>query len=136
MRNADRTITLYNFALEAETGYSVSFRTVIGGVSVHQQLQVSVDSSGMSSADKTTIRIPLEAAEGTYVRPIVYAALEDKTGFWTLAHGDKIVIGLADEQSPTKGEIEKRYGNEYCVTVIGVTDNRDKREPHWKVTCQ
>lgn len=136
MRNADRTITLYNYILDRETSYDVAVRHVLTGVSVHSVTKVNVDKNGMASADETVIRIPVTATHEAYIRPSAYQAEPDIDGFFTLKKGDKIVLGLADEESPTPSEIENKYGADFCVSIIGVTDNRDKREPHWKVTCE
>lgn len=136
MQNCDRTITLYNYTYDPETQYDVAHRHVLAGVSVHSVTKVNVDKSGMAAADQTTIRIPVSATREEYLRPMAYAEAPIVQGYFTLAHGDKIVLGLADEENPLPSVIEKKYGSEFCVTIIGVTDNRDKREPHWKVVCE
>lgn len=131
VKNADKTITVYNFYLDPETGYDVSKRTQIDGVSAFCQTKVNVSKDGMASADVFTIRIPEEVAPG-YASPKEFAALTDKTGRFTLSKGDKIVIGVATEESPTQSDLEKKYDT--VVTITGVTDNRGKRSSHWKVT--
>lgn len=131
VKNADKTITVYNFFLDPVTGYDVSKRTQIDGVSAFCQTKVNVSKDGMASADLFTIRIPEEVAPG-YAPPKEFATLTDKTGRFTLAKGDKIVIGVATEEAPTQSNLEKKYDT--VVTITGVTDNRGKHSPHWKVT--
>lgn len=136
MRNADRTITLYNYVLEPETGYDLAIRSIFAGVSVHSKTKVNVDKSGMASADETIIRIPVESTHKDYMRPNAFAQLETVDGYFTLKKGDKIVLGLAEEENPTPAQLEDKYGDDFCLTIIGITDNRDKMEPHWKVVCE
>ncbi len=136
MRNADKEITLFNYFNDPVTGYDNCKRTHFKGASVFAQTQVNVDKDGLASADLYTIRIPEEAAEADYLRPGEFNQLEDKGNAFTLAKGDKVVLGHADDDNPRPGDLEKKYGNEFVVTVTGVTDNRGKREPHWKVICK
>lgn len=133
MQNAGKTVTLYNYYLDPATGYDTCSRTLLSGVSVFTQTQVSIDKDGLAAADVYTMRIPKESFTGQYVYPTEYAALESKSGYFTLAKGDKIVLGIADEEKPTAAQLEAKYGTDRVMTVTGVTDNRDKRAPHIKV---
>ena len=47
--------------------------------------------------------------------------------------GDLIVLGEAMEPDPRPANLEKKY---QTLTVVGCTDNRGKREPHWKVIAK
>lgn len=134
MKNANKSITLYNYYLDPETGYDTCKRTYIENVSTFVQTQVNVSKEGLASADVYTVRIPEGAVSKMYVTPKQFMELEDKTGAFTLAKGDKIVLGYAVEEVATPAYLESTYGNEMVMTITGVTDNRDKREPHWKVT--
>ena len=133
MRNADKDITLYNYFLDPETGYDTCKRTYIQGVSAFVQTQVNVSKDGFASASVYTIRITEEAPRKAYVTPKEFEELPDKTGYFTLKKGDKIVLGYASEEVQTPAALESTYGNDQVMTITGVTDNRDKREPHWKV---
>lgn len=133
MRNADKTITLYNYFTEFETGYDTSRRTVVNGASAFVQTQVNVSKEGLAAASVYTIRIPEKSVAEKYVTPKQYLELPDKSGYFTLSKGDKIVLGLAEEETATAAYLESKYGNDQVMTVTGVTDNRDKQEPHWKV---
>lgn len=135
MENALQSITLYNYYMDPDTGYDAVKRTFIPGVSVLAQTKVSVDKSGLSDASVFTILIPEESVKEVFLRPTAFAAQEDKAGFFTLGKGDKIVLGCAEEESPRQADLERRYGADYAVTIIGVTDNRGKRGGHWKVVC-
>lgn len=134
MRNADKTITLYNYYLDQQTGYDTCKRSQIDGVSTFVQTKVNVSKEGLASASVYTVRIPESSAEEQYVTPKQFLELDDKTGYFTLSKGDKIVLGVAEEETATPAYLESKYGNDQVMTITGVTDNRDKREPHWKVT--
>jgi hypothetical protein len=134
VKNAEQEITLYNYFMDAETGYDTSRRVHISGVSTFVQTQVNVSKDGLASADVYTIRIPDESVKERYVTPREYKNLKDKSGFFTLAKGDKVVLGYAKEEEATPAYLESTYGNEMVMTITGVTDNRNKRAPHWKVT--
>lgn len=131
MKNAEKTITLYNYTQDVATGYDMAHRTVIAGVSAFCQTKVTVGDEGLMSADMFTLRIPEDAPGAAYVTPKKFAALADKTGYFTLAKGDKIVRGSVPDENPRRGDLESKYDN--VITITGVTDNRGKAAPHWKV---
>lgn len=113
MRNAVKTITLYHVRWLADTEDKI--RSVIADVSVFGNTAVRVGDNGLSTADVYTVRIP------------------EERGKFTISEGDWIVIGEADEENPTKAQLEKKY---QTLTVVGVTDNRGKRGGHYKVVCK
>lgn len=133
MRNADKTITMYNYFTDVETGYDTCKRLQIDGVSTFVQTQVNVSKEGLAAASVYTIRIPETSVFAQYVTPKQFLELSDKTGYFTLSKGDKIVLGVAEEETATAAYLENKYGNDQVMTITGVTDNLDKREPHWKV---
>lgn len=133
MQNANKTITLYNYFNEPSTGYNTSRRVLIENVSAFVQTQVNVSKDGLASASVYTIRIPVESVNEKYVTPKEYKELADKTGYFTIAKGDKIVLGYAEEETATAAYLEETYGNDQVMTITGVTDNRNKMGAHWKV---
>lgn len=136
MRNANQVITLYNYFWNPDADRDECKRTLISGASVFAQTQVNVGKEGVSAASVYTIRIPECSVKETYVSPKQFQNLDGKDGFFTLGKGDKIVLGSAPEEAPTQGELESIYGGDQVMTITGVTDNRGKRESHWKVTGQ
>ena len=133
MKNANKDITLYNYYLDPATGYDTCQRLHISDVSAFVRTQVSVSEDGLASADVYALRIPEESVTAQYVTPEQFRELPDKAGYFTLAKADKIVLGNAREETPTPAYLESTYGNDLVLTITGVTDNRDKRAPHWKV---
>ena len=79
MKNAEKTITLYNYTQDVATGYDMAHRTVIYGVSAFCQTKVTVGDEGLMSADMFTLRIPENAPCAAYVTPKQFAALADKS---------------------------------------------------------
>ena len=116
MKNAGQAITLYNYFLDPETGYDTCTRAYIRGVSVFGKAEVSVTKEGFVSADVYTVRVPTACGE------------------YTFRAGDVIVAGEAVEERPSRAELEEKYP--VVLTVVSCTDNREKREGHWKVVCQ
>lgn len=115
MRHAEQTVTLYNYALDGATGYDACTRHIIAGVSVFGKTEVRVDKDGLHAADLYTIRVP------------------ESCGAFNFRPGDVIVLGAAKDENPRPAELKAKY---HAVTVVGCTDNRGKREGHWKVVCK
>ena len=128
--DAMETITLFNAAYNAETGYDVYIPTVITGVSWLEEDTAAVDTQGIRSTKKYTVRIPEDAdfSGKAYVEPAGYTG---DTSTFTLMNGDIIIRGAEDTiTSPT--ELKKKYRN--LMTVLGVYDFRKAPNArHWKV---
>ena len=103
MRLATETITIFHYAYNPESGYDDWTPTVISGVSIHGDTATNVTDTGLVAASRYTIRIPTA----------------DEL---TIAQGDVIARGEAAEKPESGG-----------ITVVGVTDNRRGRAPHWKI---
>ena len=127
-------ITVYNAKLDKEKGSDVYYGTVISGISWYCEIASTVDSTGLKSANKVTIRIPETADFGgkAYADPIAYKESEDVSGLFTLHPGDIIVHGASEPEGMTPSALKKAYAE--VITVLGVTDNRRApRAKHWKV---
>ena len=131
MRLCNETITVFNAKLDPETGYDRYHGTVIAGVSWFCKILSAVD-KGLKAANEFSIRIPQNADFGgkAYLPPLDYANTEDISKVFTLRNGDIIVRGAVTEESPKPAELHKNYE---ALTIMGVTDNRRARAPHWKV---
>lgn len=130
MELCTETITIFNAKLDDEDGYDVYMPTVIRGVSWHCEIASTVDASGLKAANKFTIRIPEDAdfSDKVYADPIAYAG-GDPTNLFTLKNGDIVVKGEVVE-SMKPADLHKKYE---AFTILGVSDNRRGRSPHWKV---
>ncbi|MCC8043915.1 MAG: hypothetical protein LIP12_00245 [Clostridiales bacterium] len=127
----NETITVFNASYDADTGYDVYTGTVVTGASWHCGIESTVDTSGLKAANKFTIRIP-EGADFSgkaYADPVAYAG-GDPASLFTLQNGDIIVKGEVTETSSKPADLLKNYES---FTILGVTDNRRAKAPHWKV---
>lgn len=127
----NETITVFNSRMDEDKGYDVYKPTVINGVSWHCEIASTVDSTGLKAANKFTIRIPADAdfSGKAYAEPSVYAG-GDPNNLFTLKNGDIIVKGALTGDLSLK-QITAQA--EDLVKVLGVTDNRRAKAPHWKV---
>ena len=133
MKLCIETITVFNAALDPETGYDVYNPTVINGVSWYSTIESTVTDEGLKAANRFTIRVPLDAdfSGKSYVHPKQYADAEDRSGIFTLAQGD-LIVHAAETEALTPAQLQEKYGE--VVTVLGVTDNwRAPRAKHWRV---
>ena len=134
MKNAVRDITLYNYYRDTspEEEHDTCSRLYISGVSVFCENGVNADKEGFSSSSVYTVRIPENSVKAKYAEPFEFDSLGDKEGYFTLREGDRIVLGMSGEKAPSRARLEELYGRNVLV-ITGVTDNRGKRAPHYKV---
>lgn len=133
MKLCTETITVFNAALNPETGYDVYLPTVIRGVSWYCDIASTVTDTGLKAANRFTIRIPADAdfSGKSYAAPAAFTSAADKQRLFTLAQGTLIIHG-EEPGSLTQAQLQAKYGE--VVTVLGVTDNRRApRAKHWKV---
>lgn len=133
MKQCNDTITLYNAQFNQAEDRDVYQKTVIHGVHWYSEVATNVDSSGLKTANKYTLRIPVDADfdDKAYTDPISYAG-SDPGGYFTLKAGDIIIHGEASEEHPIPSNLKKTYPE--CITVLGVTDmSAAPNAPHWKV---
>lgn len=131
MRLAEEVITVFNEALDEDTGYNVWHPTWIRGVSWYSSVTAAVTNDGLIAADQYTIRIPLGVTTQNgreYADPVNYVPGEN----WTLKRGDVIIKGKETAENMTPKLLREKYGE--LVTIISVTDNRRApRAKHWRV---
>ncbi len=86
-----QTVTLYNKA----PGANVFYKTVFTASAYLESKKVSQEArTGITASNSVLLVIPLGASGYTFVDPIIFDALEDKTGYFTLRNGDKAVPGV------------------------------------------
>ena len=133
MNLCNDVITVFNAKFNPATGSDDYNVTAISGVSWFCEIVSNVDSSGLKSANRFTIRIPETADFGgkTYAAPRDYAGAADVSGAFTLQNGDVVVHGAVAESGLRPAALHKQYE---AFTILGVTDNRRApNAPHWKV---
>ncbi len=131
MNLCNETITVFNSKLDTAQGKDTYNATLITGVSWFCEIVSTVD-AGLKAANKFTIRIPEDADFGgkAYAAPQEYAEAADVSGLFTLRNGDIVVKGDMTGAALRPATILKMDDS---FTVLGVTDNRRARAPHWKV---
>ena len=127
----NETITVFNSKLDTARDKDTYNATVITGVSWFCEIVSTVD-AGLKAANKFTNRIPEDADFGgkAYATPQEYAEADDVSGLFTLRNGDIVVKGDMTGAELRPAAILKMDDS---FTILGVTDNRRARAPHWKV---
>lgn len=122
-------ITVYNHYIDQKTQEDYYQRTVIGSV--------FWDSASLIDKEDVTVYIPFAASsERQYIEPKAFAALKDKSAYWTLGMEDKIVRGSIDfEPDATQriGDLEQRYDGVITIKRVDTRDYGSKAMQHWEV---
>ena len=92
------TVTIYN--RYKENGQERWQRHVLTGVNWTDTVGSTVRKTGVVPAHSTTFIIP-KAVLVDYVPPVEFSALEDKSGKWTVAPKDTMVLGAVDVEIST-----------------------------------
>lgn len=131
MNLCNESVTIFNASFDSLTDADVYIGTVIKGVSWFGKIDTGVDGKGgLMAADSVVIRIPTDAVcAKSFVPAAIYTT---PAGQWTLCPGAIIVRGEINMDSPTPKKLFAAYGD-YCRTVLGFTDNRRAKAPHFKV---
>lgn len=90
------TVTLYNKYLDGGTEHWQ--RRVIAGVFWNSRQGEQRRKHNAEAVDGVQLLIPCRYAPSGYLKPQAWAALSQKSGFWTLAPGDTIVLGLWNQE--------------------------------------
>lgn len=98
MLKANETVTVVNRT--TKNGLDIYHCHILHGVSWYTQNRYQSETGGYKATKLHKIRIPT-VLQG-YVDPKEYQDTPDKTGLWTLAQGDKIVLGEVKEVNSTE----------------------------------
>lgn len=114
-------ITVFNSYIDEDDNTKYS-SVVIHDVNWQSEEKVTVSDKGLISADEIKIYIPVTSLNGIeYVPRKAYNSLKDKTGYFTLKEGDKIVKG---EYMGEISSIKDFNKLDNVATIISVADNR------------
>lgn len=110
------TVTLYNrYKADGKERWQ---RQVVKGVSWIDTQGATARKTGVTPANTFTLLIPRRCLDG-YVDPMAFAALEDKTGKWTVAPQDTVVRGeVAVEITTTPGKDLAGLDHVRTVTMV------------------
>ena len=126
------TVTVFNRYTEDNT--EKWKRTVLRGVYWNDVEGAVLRKTGAASAASAVIIVPRAVNPG-FVGPKSWAALEDKTRFWTLQAGDTVVRG------EVRKEIARSAARELSdlddvLTIVTVDDKNFGRLAHWEVSAK
>lgn len=126
--NAD--VTIYNKYLDKSTRLDIYKRTVVHDVFWDEKKAYNRLQSGLESADQVLLLIPFDySSNSEYLSPIEFEKLEDKTSYFTLQIGDRIVKGEIDFEITGKvSDLDKLY-DAFTITSV---DTKDFGSPHMR----
>lgn len=130
--NAD--ITIYNRYFDKATRLDKYQRTVLKGVFWDERKAINRLQSGLEDADEVSIIIPIRVAiDKKYVPPKEFEKLPDKTGYFTLQEGDRVVRGDIDFEITGKvSDLDKEY-EAFTITSVDTKDFGSLHMGHWEV---
>ena len=130
--NAD--ITIYNRYFDKATRLDKYQRTILYGVFWDERKAVNRLQSGLEDADKVTIIIPFAVTtDKKYAPPKEFEKLEDKTGYFTLQEGDRVVKGAIDFEITGKLSDLDKECEAYTITSVDIKDFGSPHMRHWEV---
>lgn len=130
--NAD--ITIYNRYFDFETRLDKYQRTVLKGVFWDEKKAVNTIQSGLESADSVFIAIPFQvSSDKQYLSPKEFEKAEDRSKYFTLQEGDRIVKGNIDFEIISKvSDLDKEY-EAFTITSVDTKDFGSSHMRHWEV---
>lgn len=134
MTNSD--ITIYNKYYDSPQDKEVYQRTEIKGVHFEENKAVKLQNQGLVSDDKVLICIPFSAkCSREYARPMLFDKLDDKTPYFTLKEGDRIVRGIQTYEVERQKELDERFET-FTITNVDTCDYGRLSMQHWEVGCK
>ncbi|ADY54709.1 hypothetical protein Sgly_0343 [Syntrophobotulus glycolicus DSM 8271] len=124
------TVTIYNKYID--TGIEKWQRTVISGVFWNSSKGAAVRKTGVSTVDGLQLIIPFSASS-FYVKPKEWAALEDKSGHWTLQSGDIVILGEQSYEVVKSSSELKQFDDVLTITNVDTRDYGGSMS-HWEVS--
>lgn len=133
------TVTIFNSVKEGLYEDESWYATVICHVGLEIDQQQNIRTTGIETADKCNLIIPVSSTEKKYVEAVEFERLseDERAEYWTLKKDDFFVKGDLSETDTTQPDlfqkISKEYGenNVFRITTIG--DLTGKCLPKWKV---
>lgn len=130
--NAD--ITIYNKFFDKTSRMDKYQRTILKGVFFDNKKAVNRIQSGMENADEAMIVIPFSVTSNrSYKKLMEFQNLTDKSNYFTLQEGDRVVKGAINFEITGKlSELDKNY-DAYTITSVDTKDFGSIRMRHWEV---
>nr|DAQ38489.1 MAG TPA: hypothetical protein [Caudoviricetes sp.] len=127
-------ITIYNKYFDKATRTDKYQRTILYGVFWDCKKAVNRIQSGLENADEAFIAIPFVVDSGKkYIVPKEFEKLDDKTGYFTLQEGDRVVQGEIDFEVTGKlSDLDKQY-EAFTITSVDTKNFGSPHMRHWEV---
>lgn len=127
-------ITIYNRYFNSTTRLDSYQRTILQGVFWDDKKAVNQIQSGLQDADEVLIIIPFSVnSDKQYISSKEFEKLEDRTGYFTLSEGDRIVQGeIGFEITGKVSDLDKQY-EAFTITSVDTKDFGSPHMRHWEV---
>src|SRR5699024_5010091 len=127
-------ITIYNKYFDKETRTDKYQRTVIQDVFWEERKAYNRLKSGLESADKVFVLIPLaDISNRQYITRNAFRKVGSKENYFTLAEEDKIVRGeIYFEIEGKLSDLDKKY-EAFTITSVDTHDYGSYYMRHWEV---
>lgn len=131
---ANSNMTIYNKYFDKATRTDKYQRTVLYGVFWDDKKAVNRIQSGLQDADEVLIIIPFSVnSDKQYISSKEFEKLEDRTGYFTLSEGDRIVQGeIGFEITGKVSDLDKQY-EAFTITSVDTKDFGSPHMRHWEV---
>jgi hypothetical protein len=125
-------MTIYNRYVDETTRELAYHRVVLDSVHWEDNIGRTQNQFGAESADNTKVTVPFTVSGATYIKPIAFQALSDKTGYFTLQKEDVAVKGEVTDA------FEDLEGLEDVATITNVqtADYGSTSMRHWQLDCR
>jgi hypothetical protein len=133
-------LTLYNKYYDAAADRDKFKRTYLIGVDWQQEDIFAVGDKGLVNNGYVDIFVWDDSqSDDTYIQPMAFEALADKTGFYTFKQGDIVAKGLVDFDitgtSPyTVKDLLMKHDN--VLTLLSIVDLMDTSLSHWELRAE
>ncbi|MBW8383960.1 MAG: hypothetical protein K0M69_15755 [Youngiibacter sp.] len=129
-------LTIYNKHVDQIKRLEAFQRTVIHSIHWEDTKATAKVNQGTHSDDKAFIVIPFDAiSSNSYVTPRVFETLPDKTGYYTLAPGDRIVNGETTFEVSGSSDLDKQL-DALTITGVDTFDTGCLHMRHWEVSAK
>jgi len=133
-------VTIFNRYYDPDLKVEVYQRTVIPAALWEDRKYSRAVGGGTRLADYSAmIFIPFSYSKASYLQPIPWLALADKSDNWTIQQGDFLVKGeVADELSSsfTPSDLKRKYDDVLEAIDIYTFDFGSYHLQHWKVMAK
>ncbi len=120
-------VTIYNLSTDSKNLPVISAPVILDGVYQNNSYGLRLKAEAVQSDDKVLLIIPLSISVSgrDYIDAFLYTRLPDaeRSNYWTLAKGDKIINKAVEQEFNRATDIEKAFGFDNVYTISEVVTN-------------